>query len=417
MLRAQNIFRLLGLLTVASIFLQGIFFLYLPFPFRVAHFYLLLWIPLIMLYDFRLLLNKSMALALSFVIIMYFGLELLWKDRILGSDENRFFSVLLEIIPIIGTILIYSYFLKSKDQKGLRILIYSSIIFITITTILTINGLNINPMAVRLRMSGAIDQIDDVVRSFGMGGYGFFNGIMLLVPALAYFIHKFDFDIWKKILLLIFIIFLIYPIALGGLTTTLLLAILFFMYTAFFVPIFKAKPYIPLLVISLFLFTFNHFTSDILKFLSEVMGEGIIKHKLNELSTTVKLMDYNPESGRTYFAYSRLKLTTQSLQSFLANPLIGSGNSGGHAYWLDRLAEFGLLGWFPIILIFYQQVKSQKYVLLKVHYQYFIISVYAIFLFGVLKANATSVQTIMVLFFLVPGMFLLEKMKSSNNSI
>ena len=417
MLRVHNIFRLLGVLTVASVFLQGIFFLYLPFPFRVAQFYLLLWIPLIMLYDFRLLLNKSMALALTFIVIMYFGLELLWKDSILGSDENRLLSVLLEMISIIGSVMIYSYFLKSKDLKGLRIVIYSSLIFITITTIITINGLDINPMAVRLNMSGNIDQIEDVVKSLGLGGYGFFNGIMLLVPALAYFFNNPEFDIKKKIFILIFIIFLCYPIALGGLTTNLILAGLFFIYAALFVPIFKAKPYIPLLIISIFLFTFNHFTSDILKFLSDVMMEGIIKHKLNELSTTVKLMDYNPESGRTYFAYSRLTLTTQSLEGFLANPLIGSGNIGGHAYWLDRLAEYGLVGWLPIILIFYQQVKFQKYVLLKVHYQYFIISVYAIILFGVLKGNAINVQTMLVLFFLVPGIFLLERMKLFSNSI
>ncbi len=166
------------------------------------------------------------------------------------------------------------------------------------------------------------------------------------------------------------------------------------------------------------MFAFNHFTSDILMFISERMVEGIIKNKIAELSITVELRDYNPEEGKTYFTYSRLALTNLSLQGFLANPLIGTGDSGGHAYWFDRLAVYGLLGWFPILLIFYQQVKLQKNTLLKEHYPYFFISIVAIFLFGILKANVVSAQTMVVLFFLVPGMFLLEKMKvASKNEI
>ncbi len=71
------------------------------------------------------------------------------------------------------------------------------------------------------------------------------------------------------------------------LTTTMLLAVLFFIYAAFFVARSKKRPYLPIIIISLFLFTFNHFTSDILMFISERMGEGIIKNKIAELSTTV----------------------------------------------------------------------------------------------------------------------------------
>ena len=404
----SNIIRLLAILTVASVFLAGLFGVHLPFPFRVAHFYFLLWIPVVFIYDYRLLLNKNLLMVLVFVIIMYVGLGLFWEDRIFRGDTISFVSIIMEIIPFFGAVLMYLYFLKSEDQKGLRIVIYLSFLFIVITTILTIRGLMIEPMAVRFAMSGRTDLIDLDVSILGIGGYGFFNGIMLLMPAMAYFMNKPEYGVIKKTFILLFVAFAIYPMVLAGITTTFLLAVVIFIYAAFFVKKFKAKLYIPIIIIVSGLFVLNHLTADLIHFISQQINESVIKTRLEDLSTTVRLMDFSPEEADTYFARVRLALTLQSLQGFLANPLIGTGDSGGHSYWLDRLAMFGLVGWFPILMIFYQQVKLQKITLLNAHYPYFLVSIYAILLFGIMKGNVVSPQTMVVLFFLVPGIFLLE---------
>lgn len=412
----KHLFRVLGVLTMAAVFLQGLFVLYLPFPYRVTHFYFLLWIPLIILYDYKLLLNKSLLMVLLFVAIMYLGLDVFWGDIVFKGAKVTLFAVLLEILPVYGAVLMILYFIKSGDQKGLKLLIYASFVFIIITTILTIRGLIIEPMAVRFIMAGRRDEIDVAVQSLGLGGYGFFNSVMLLIPVFGYFLKKPGTGIAKKAFVLFFVAFAIYPMFLAGITTTVLFAVVFFIYSAYFIGRYSTRPITPIIIIGLFLFVFNNFTSDILVFVSDRLGEGWIKHRLDELAITVELRDYDPEEGITYFSRTRLSLTMQSLWGFLANPLTGTGDSGGHAYWFDRLAMFGLLGWLPIILIFFQHAKLMQNTLRKEHYPYYFISVVAIFLFGIIKGNVVSAQTMVVVFFLAPGMFLLEKLTAKQNN-
>lgn len=346
---------------------------------------------------------------------MFIGLEVFWQDRIFRGERISIGPFLIEIIPLFGAVLMYLYFLKSQDQKGLRFLIYSSFLFIVVTTILSINGLMIQPHAVRLAMQGAHEDIDLAVRSIGMGNYGFFNGILLLMPVMGYLLTKPESSLIIKAFILLFASLLIFPMVVANLTTTLLLAVLFFIYTALFLKKFKSRLYVPIIIVCILLFVLNEFTAEILFFISEQLSEGGLKSKLDDLSLTIRMMDFNPEESDTHFAGVRLALTLQSLHGFLANPLIGTGEQGGHAYWLDRLAMFGLIGWFPVLLIFYQQVKLQKRTLLKVHYPYFVVSVYAIILLGVLKGNIVSQQTMLVLFFIVPGIFLLEKNLNSKS--
>jgi len=234
MLKVTTVFRILAVLTMAAVFLSGLFVIYLPFPFRVPHFYLLMWIPMLMLYDHKLVFNKNLLWVVVFLLTIFLGSGLFWEERLFADDNRRVKSILFEAVSIYGAALLYLYFLKSGDKKGLQIVIFSALTFIAITTILSIKGLNIAPMAVRFAMAGQLDDIDLAIRNLGIGGYGFFNGVMLLLPALAFFLSKPGFGLWKKAFILLFAAFTIYPMFLGGITTTMLLAVLFFVYAAYF---------------------------------------------------------------------------------------------------------------------------------------------------------------------------------------
>jgi hypothetical protein len=405
-------FRILAFLVMGSIFMPVVF-LKLPSPFRASYFYYLLWIISVVTFHPDLLIKKSMIQIYLFLGLYFVGSNFLWRDVNFGVGATVFSSAYGMIQYVLVGVLMYSYFLKVKDFKGMAWVVVAILICIIITTIVSIDYQRVNKEIVRKLMAGSIEiSVFDMV----FGTYSFYNAVAFSMPAFAFYIKSNYVGIPLKALILLLVVFLIFPMIQASLTSTFLFAIIFFAVAM----IARGKISTTVITISavilLTLFTFKKETASVVLKASNFFERGSdIQLRVEDLAQTILISDYNAESGSTYFAVERLSRVVESWDGFLENPLFGGGNYSGHAFWLDQLAMFGLLGILPWYLIFSDQIKLNKKVLSTAYFKYYLLSIVMMISFGCLKNAAVSAHTMICIFFLIPGAGYLIYLREGNS--
>lgn len=105
----------------------------------------------------------------------------------------------------------------------------------------------------------------------------------------------------------------------------------------------------------------------------------------------------------------RQELHNMSLNAFLNNPLFGTNKGayiGGHAYFLDRAGLLGLIGFVPLCLFFFFQIKITYENLPDSTKIYYLIGVTACIILGFQK-NMAGFEYWLYVFFLLPALCLL----------
>lgn len=103
---------------------------------------------------------------------------------------------------------------------------------------------------------------------------------------------------------------------------------------------------------------------------------------------------------------NRTLLYQKTMTEFFSNPLIGSNNPvGGHAALLDRLATLGIIGFIPLVMLFYSFTKSLYANLPKNRHFYFLLGLIAALIMLAVKSSM-SWALFFVLFFLLPGLLM-----------
>ena len=108
-------------------------------------------------------------------------------------------------------------------------------------------------------------------------------------------------------------------------------------------------------------------------------------------------------------------------KGFIANPFTGFYNSnsmldispGGHLFWMNRLAVYGLFGFIPFILIFYFYIKKRSKQFDKEFNYYFLLSMFSGILLGFMK-NFAGMDFWCVFFFIIPSLYYLPMQKKRN---
>jgi hypothetical protein len=403
----KKLFRLLAILTLGSIYLPVVFS-NLPSPFHTPTFYLALWVMSISIFYPKLLFVKSILLVYLFVIIYFLSLEMFWGNRVdgVGNSINMLWVVKQISWPLLA-ILMSTYFLTVTDYYGLGLVIISSLLFIAITSITTNLGFIIYPNATRMLAAGAGDEFTRIFLKMGIGGYGFFTGIAFLSPVLGYYLKLNNLSTKMKASLICYLALIIYTIAKAQLTTALITSVLFLL-TSIFVKTNKFQGFVFISLITLgIVFIFRSLIGDFLIFIGDnVFPESLIDQKLTDIAMT-----FTRDNSFTYNVSDtsdRLRRSLMSFQSFLKNPLIGGGNVSGHAFWLDQLGQFGLLGIIPWVLIFKDQIRIYQKHLSSNYMSFYLLSILAIIVFGLFKGGLGSAQVMVSVFFLVPGIYFLE---------
>jgi hypothetical protein len=109
----------------------------------------------------------------------------------------------------------------------------------------------------------------------------------------------------------------------------------------------------------------------------------------------------------------RQELHNMSLTAFLNHPLLGTNKGsdiGGHAYFMDRAGLLGLVGFIPLFLFFYYQIKTTYKNLSDSIRMYYLIGVVACIILGFQK-NMFGFEYWLYLFFLLPALCMLASRK------
>ena len=295
----------------------------------------------------------------------------------------------------------YSYFLKVKDFKGMAWVVVAVLGCIIITTIVSIVFQRRDPLVVRQLMAGTADIS---VYQLVFGTYDFYNAVAFTMPIFAFYIKSKHIRLPLKALIVLLVSLLLYPMIQASLTTTFLLAILFFLMALFVRGRILGIVITVSIILLLLMNTFKIQTSSVVRSASRLLETGSdIQVRVSDVAEVIEISDYHFEGGSTYFANERLTRIYQSWNDFLANPFIGGGGDSGHAFWIDNLARYGIIGLLPWILIFGSQMNLNKRVLGDDYFRYYQMSIVMIILFGCLKSAAVSAQTMLSIFFLIPG--------------
>ncbi len=98
---------------------------------------------------------------------------------------------------------------------------------------------------------------------------------------------------------------------------------------------------------------------------------------------------------------------------FVKSPIIGTGKEGNaHLFWLNILAQFGLVGLLPLIFIIWlQSKKNTKFLSEDILFTYYL-SIASFIMLGLMKALG-GYPMYLTLFFIIPGKILLLQTQDS----
>jgi len=125
-----------------------------------------------------------------------------------------------------------------------------------------------------------------------------------------------------------------------------------------------------------------------------------------KIEDTITILETGKSVGQIA---NRQELHNMSLNTFLNHPLLGTNKGsdiGGHAYFMDRAGLLGLVGFIPLFLFFYYQIKISYENLPNSIRMHYLIGVASCIILGFQK-NMAGIEYWLYLFFLLPALCML----------
>ena len=394
----KNIFRIFILFILGFLFLP-IVSKNLFWPFMSSWFYLYGWITLLLIFHPKILISKPVLFIYFFVtlylLLMSYGIYNIDFDWIFSSLKYLFISI---------TIL--QYFYISKDYKGLIIVMRFTLVFIVITTITSFIGMQRFPNAAR-ELAGILQLHNEtylitIYERLGIASYDFFYGLAFSLPVFISY--------WKlkpiKIKMKIFIFSLITLSFIGLIksqfTTPLLFSIIASLF-AFWTP--KSNPntlFRYILGVSL-LFIAYGFLIDFIFYLSSLIPGNILSDRFYDVADFLR----HGLGGKSKALDVRWARVPIQIENFLTSPIFGGYETTGHVFWIDTLAQFGLLGLLPWVLLLNDQIRRNLKYIHKTDRIYYIIPIVMFIAVGFIR-NLGGARMTMFIFFIIPSLVLIK---------
>ena len=333
-------------------------FINLPPIIGSHHLWTIIWFfSIIFLYP-QIFKNKLFIYLLlyGFFIILIL-LNTLWvnidpANKKLVINEFYVFSVAISVI---------SYFRLEEDYMGLAKIVKLSLIFIFITSIMSIITAYINPIYAR-DLTG-IDAFSESERrtileytKYGGGDYSFASALVCLFPILIYFFKNNDKNIFKKYQIIIMFFIFFYALIKMQIIANILVASIFIILSLFGRKNFKKSIVVYIMLLIIIFLIPSHIFADLFYNSAKIFNsDSEIYFKFNEIGDYIITGGNVSETNAIGTRYARYPLL---MQSFLSNPLWGGKDWNIHLFWMNKLATYGLLGTLPFILLFIIMLKK-----------------------------------------------------------
>ncbi|KAF5073308.1 hypothetical protein DSECCO2_192860 [anaerobic digester metagenome] len=371
-----------------------------------------LWFGSLLIYIGGLILAKPI-IFLSREFFAIYALSLIYfllVPNTANPEEQNW--LLSRIVPLFVGVSLYTYFFRyAYDPKGLRFLFWLVFIFITITSLTTLNGLSMHPEASRELASsaGGDTELANYYQRLGIAGYGYITALAYWVPLMVLFFkrepHNIKKTIWLGVILLLTYTVLQaqYTTQLGLFVFALILALMGFEQFA--------KYKLLIVIIGIFLIAIpSSFYANLANYIASTLDSEILSSRISDFGDTISSDSYVEEETHTSRRAERIPFL---LSEFIRSPIIGGGQSSGHVFWLDHLSLYGIVGaapWLYLLVSIYKRIKN----LISKNFYYFQIAFLAFLLLGFFKNSGNREQYIILFFALPGGLFLLNNKKILN---
>lgn len=325
----------------------------------------------------------------------------------MGHDLANPKWVLIEILVLLSCVSITNSFVYNRDMYGFKMVTVLGLCIIIVTALLTLQILERDSQAVRNMVGYTIKGSNAKIQTYlqqGIASFGLVHAFPFLCPLLVLNIKSAKNYLFRALALAVILVayFMLLKASFG---TPLLLATaaiaLAFLLT-------KNQMLNMVIVICMVVFLFMTMNKNLLVYALEEAQElafsktPVISKKIDDIVASIK---FNKSRGEIS---GREKVYAKSWSTFFSSPLWGSfdkSDAGGHAYFPDRLAYFGLLGTVPFFLFLYFTLK-RSYMLINSKVRlHFLLSVGVFIMLGLLK-NITGVENFLYLFVFIPGLAL-----------
>jgi hypothetical protein len=388
-------------MVIASTFLL-IVFKNLPYPLNAHFFWISIWTLALIIFKPKILMSKQLFYFYLYAIIYLVMFSTLWNDYEY-INKSRIYE---ELVDIFAGLTLIKYYISTKDFIGLRIVIRSTILIITVTCITSLIGLFIYPTA--SREIGGIFQEEEkfelitFYQKIGIAGYSFYTILIFLIPILIGQFKLIKFTEIDKVILLTTIILLYLTIFKARIFANILNALIVGIIALNVKKDLKSSINIAIAILVLLFLIPNDFYIFFLKGVHPYFAGTETGSKIIDIINTISI---NGDQGTGM--ENRAARIPELWGSFSIDPIFGGGIENAHLHWLNKLSLFGLVGVIPYFLILINQVKSNfKIFDTKFRFLYMIAIVSFIFQ-GSLKSLLGS-GVLLCIYFIIPGLYFLN---------
>jgi len=283
-----------------------------------------------------------------------------------GAEVERLFNH----ARIGFSLLFFNYYLETHSMKLVERLTVFAIACIIFTSLTTLRGLALDPMAARILATGRVELMY-AVTGMAIGSYGFIYGLVFVVVAIFSLI-KAGLPVKHKVILTALVALLTYTIFAAAFMLALLI-----LGTSVTLLLLNIKKHshllITALVILMLLFVLSPVVSSVFSYLGDTVTHQALSMRFHELA--IMSRDFSVDGALN--AEGRWGFVALSIRTFFSSPILGGGGFygfgaeqhgiGGHSAFLDELAKYGIIGaGFLFVALYsnarfvYRRLKSSK---------------------------------------------------------
>ena len=378
------------------------------------HFYAAIWFASVLFFYSRLVFQKYILYLLLYgLVFMVALLNTLWVEM---SEWNK--TNLLEEYYILSVgLTIIMYFIVRKDYEGLAWLVKWALIFIGITAIMSIYSASINPMYARNMLGSTWKSVHELefFNRLGGGSYGYAAGLVGLFPIMVYYYRNNSKSIYSRKVILLYGVLCLFTLIKIQIFANIIISAVIIILSL----LGRKRMRQNIIVISTFIILFfvipKSLYADLLLSLSSNFDPNSeTYYKLTDMSKFLRVGDfYGSGTGGRVARYPLLyeALSDQPILGYFSGDHTKDIDEGGHLYWMNRLAIFGIVGFIFYFIFHLNFVKSMLKYFNEEYTFYYLVSVFAFFGLGLMKALAGR-EFWYTYFILLPGLYFFPLLKN-----
>lgn len=365
----------------------------MQFVFLLLHGFILFYYP-------QLFIKKTMLLIYFYYLLFFFFRVSGYYDTSSQWFGAYHFSIYIAVLT-------YTYYFERRDYKGLGLVALSSVIFILLKGLLNIVQLIRYPGAVRGVSGGLAAQgyqdLQEYYRTIGVAGYEFATSVIILFPVMLWLYKYASISTKMKKYSLFWLIVIAISVFMSAYTAPIIIGVISLVLAYQGRKNLKHSITIILIIILPLIFLFYSYLPNIFYGTSKLITNKAIASRLNDVGLALEYgVDVN--SPRTIVDYRAQRIPI-NFNQFLENPIFGKGKEGNaHLFWLNYLAQFGIVGTFVLILILIEQVKINLRNISNNFKFYYLLAVMTFIIMGLVKAYPKT-YIFEITLFVVPSIY------------